>query len=394
MRCSAARREYWPRPRKPRNWTISSPTLQKAQTNRGYDQEAQSQMARLSSAYRFVAQWQDYLSARNSGNIQLAQQTLQNILNNQGNGEGALVPRSEILARNVELATGAKPPSPATPAPPPPVDEATIIASIKSLDDIETAVKALKATDPNNQSQTVNTLSQIAGAYAASKAGMPETLEFTPVNYANYSPAPELERVRAMALRYLLPRYLGAKALPVNPDEPVADYLNRSIDDAASRQDWVLLQRIILAETKITRPQVQGSGPRIFLGALNQEMAGQYASAVFSYSNALRDPDELLPAKVAGDRLAAIKKDHPAEYEEGMKMVNNPPSPSPSMFSNYMMMRTMLQQQEERQQRQRQGQGLPAPGVPGTAAPGHLPAPTPAVTPPASTNAAPIAPAK
>ena len=353
--------------------------LQKAQVSRGYDEpELQAQMARLNTAYQFVASWQDYLSARNSGNLQAAQDTLRNLLNSQRNGEAVLVPRSEILARSVELAVPPKPNAPAA-ATPPPVDVAGILDGIKTLDDMEPALKAMKAI-PNSQSPEAAILSQYVALYAASKSGLPASFDLASGNNYNGAPAPELERIRAMVILYLLPGFLGNNAPTTRPGETVSDYLARAITDAATRQDWSTLQHIIEAETRIARAPALPSGTRSFLAALNQETAGQFASAVTSYQSSLRDPDDFVPAKMVGDRLAAIKKDHPAEYEEGMKAVNNPP-PMPA-YMNPLMMRAMMMQ------------GYPMPGAPSPAPVGHSPTATPAVTPPAITNAAPVTPAK
>jgi hypothetical protein len=62
------------------------------------------------------------------------------------------------------------------------------------------------------------------------------------------------------------------------------------------------------------------------LAGINQEAAEQYSLAVVSYQDALKVSDTTIPAKFIGTRLAAIKQNHPAEYEDGMKMVTSPPS--------------------------------------------------------------------
>jgi len=57
-----------------------------------------------------------------------------------------------------------------------------------------------------------------------------------------------------------------------------------------------------------------------FLAAWNQETAGQYAPAVISYQLALRVPSDSVPVKIIAEHLAAIQRDHPKEYEEGMQL--------------------------------------------------------------------------
>jgi hypothetical protein len=74
------------------------------------------------------------------------------------------------------------------------------------------------------------------------------------------------------------------------------------------------------------------SGPNIAVGVddllagINQEAAGQYALAVVSYQNALKVSDTTIPAKFIGARLAAIKKDHSEDYDDGMRTLTSPPA--------------------------------------------------------------------
>ena len=109
-----------------------------------------------------------------------------------------------------------------------------------------------------------------------------------------------------------------------------------SSPDAVSREDWPLLQKGLTAQTYLNRNSLIGSttagnistGVDSLLAALNQEAAGQYALAVVSYQNALKTSNTNIPAKLIGDKLAAIQKDHPKEYEQGMQLVLSPPAPS------------------------------------------------------------------
>jgi hypothetical protein len=355
--------------------------LQKAQSGTGgYDPDSQPYTNRLTNAYQFVAQWQDYLSARSSGNNQVALETLRNLSNSQRNGD-TFLPRSEILARLAELQKAAPVNSNSGMESPPSNDFTEVYDGIKSLDDLEPALKKLRSQSNMNMNPGAElaTLSLYASLYEASRNGLPPSLQLAPDNYFNPTLPPQFERIKAMLLIYMLPRYIGAGAPAPNPNETVADYLARATDAAEGKQDWVSLQRIIEAETKIARVQQMPQGTHYFLAGLNQEMAGQYTQAVTSYQYALREADDFVPVKVVGDRLAAIKKDHPAEYEEGMK---TPPTP----MYNPAMMRAMM--------------GYPLPGM--NAAPGvnptrpSIPPPTvPATTNiPSTTNSAPVAPAQ
>ena len=294
----------------------------------GYDQDIQALTNRLNNAYQFVAQWQDYLSQRNSGNIQAAQSTLQNLLNSRSVGDSTLVPRSEILARAVALAGPAKATAAGSPsAGAPAIDEESILAGVKTLDDMEPAIRALRVAQPQDTTATQQ-LSQMVDLYAEAKNGLPVPFDFSAYNYNPGTTVPGLVRIKSMLILYLLPRYLGNGVSAPNANETVNNYLQRIVDAAETKEDWSTLQRIITAETRITRLQINPSGSQSFLAGLNQEMAGQYAFAVTSYESALRQPDDFLPVKVVGDRLATIKKDHPADFDAGMKSFQNPPTPA------------------------------------------------------------------
>ncbi len=342
-----------------------------------YDPEAQAQMNRVNSAYQFVAQWLDYLSARDSGNIQAAQDTLRNLSNSNRQGDAALVPRSEILARLVAL-TQTKP-SPAAPEKPPAPDPESIISGIKTLDEMEPALKSLRVLSANNNpTPDTQVLENLIAPYSNANNGMPVTLSPGNQNFYNGNPDPDMDRVKAMLMLYLLPRYIGSGAPATNPGESVNDYLNRAIATTAAKQDWISLQRVIEAEKNMANGQNQTPGTmavRSFFAGLNQEAAGQYSQAVTSYQSALRDPDDAVPAKVIGDRLAAIKKDHPADYDEGMK-------PSTAPFYNPALLRAMM--------------GYPVPGMgiqPGAQMrpPGTV-FPTPSLAPATNATPAPAAP--
>ena len=295
--------------------------------------------------------------------------------------EGSLlVPRSEILARIATLEAQLKQttpgPAPGPPALSPALDP--IIDGIKTLDDLEPAALHAAALTGNNygsaDSYTVARLGQIARCYAEAKNGLPVTLNFTPGNYGNQMATPPgLTRVEAMVLLYLLPRYLAPGAPDPNPGETVTAYLDRVIAAAEAGQDWPLLQRTILAKVQsggAFNPLMGNQlppGVQEFLSGLNQEMAGQYTSAVTSYQNSLRTATDMVPARLIGDRLAAIRKDHAADYAEAEKSAARPVTPGNVYLYNPYATR-----------------GLPNfPGVPAS-----LPSPTPPTPAAKSTPAA------
>lgn len=301
----------------------------------GYDPAVQAENARLAAAYQFVSQWQDYLSYRDTQNTQQEINTLRNLLNNNAGGL-TIVPRSEILARiaplDAQVQAGNVPRPYVQPQPP---DIAPLLDGVKSLDDLAPAIRQVELL-PNNQGYDAAELRQLAFLYGQAKNGLPLSLDTSP-NYINGTAHPAVSRIESMVLLYVLPRLLGPGAPPPNANEQVNDYLVRTITVAEAAQNWTLLQRVLDAQMKIARVQPQTlQGTQNFLAGLNQEMAAQYARAVADYESALTQPDAFTPPRLIADRLAAIKQDHAADYDEGMKTFLRPPVPSyPPGYLNF-----------------------------------------------------------
>ena len=305
--------------------------LQKTQTPQngrfGYDQEIQEVANQVTSAYQFVAQWQDYLSYRNSKNTQEALNALRNLMNSRPAGDVVLMPRSEILARISALGSPAAPVFTPPPVPTlPAIDETVkILNGIKTLDDLVPAFKAVR-TATNGQGYDFAAIAQMAGVYANAQNGLPISLDLNPSN-TNGQPLPELARIKVMLYLYLLPRFIGSHAPAPKPNEAVNDYLKRTLEASEAAQDWETLQLALEAQMKINGINLFNPGEHNFLAGLNQELAGQYSLAVGSYQSSLQNPDNYLPVSVVKDRLAIIQKDHPTEYNEGMDRFLNPPRP-------------------------------------------------------------------
>ncbi|HVJ45101.1 MAG TPA: hypothetical protein VM511_01870, partial [Luteolibacter sp.] len=116
-------------------------------------------------------------------------------------------------------------------------------------------------------------------------------------------------------------------------DETVAAFLDRIAAEAKAREDGALGLRIKELRRILTRTYSYGTqdnrGMDAYVSGQNQETAGEMALAVISYQQALKSGSELVPAKRIGERLEAIKKSHPAEYEKGVeKFLNLSVSPN------------------------------------------------------------------
>ena len=314
--------------------------------------------ARAGAALRFVTQWQDYLSEMVAGNREQSNQTLRSLSQN----EVYLIPRSEILARLHEDGTtiiGAAP----TPAEPvgsaetagPSVVE--IVAGIKTLDELAPGLDALdkisrEEKEPRHAhaAAALTALSPLDQVYRDFRAGQSTRVELPSISlptpgtsYYGGGHSGEVNEALSRAIQdaqlalrrqllvLSLPRYLD---LPpetrAKPGEGPIDFLDRIRAESLKAGDYLGAARA--DETRAilrtgNQTASESSQASQFITANRLEAARQYSLAVASYERALASGTELVPAKVIGDRLDAIKAEHPQEFQQGMDLYLSPPRP-------------------------------------------------------------------
>ena len=106
---------------------------------------------------------------------------------------------------------------------------------------------------------------------------------------------------------------------------------------ARERKDWQFASRIVTATQTaqvgdVLAKSSDSSALNSFLAALNLEKAGEYSLAVNSFQTALKTGSDLIPVEDIGAHLAAIKRDHAADYEAGLQLTVNPPAPRTDSF--------------------------------------------------------------
>jgi len=290
-------------------------------------------LQQFSSAYEFVKQWQNYLAHLATGQTEQARGDLQNLSNNNG-GDG-LLPRSKLLELESPdrlLAQSGKPsPTVSTPA----AQAQAILDGMKTLDDIKPALAKLaplRQGDMAELQSIYGALSEMQQNYEDMKAGLPAQLS---INYSYDQGSVSIPSAirREMFLFALQTRFESFKGSPPGPDEKPVDFVDRVIADATSRQDWELLRRADAARANLTPNLSPGyaafypGGVDSIIAATHQEAAGQFTLAVRSYEQALQNNDPAIPAKIIGDKLAAIQRDHPKEFADGMQLTVTPPAP-------------------------------------------------------------------
>ena len=285
----------------------------------------------FSSACEFVKQWQNYLAHLANGQTDQARSDLQMLSqNNYGDG---LLPRSKLLeleAPDKMLAhTGTVTPVTSTPA----LQAQAILDGMKTLDDIKPALvklEPLRQSDTQELQFVCNELSQMRSNYDDIKAGLPVQSNVAYNYNQNGITVPPVLRTQ-MLLLMLQTRFDSYKGPSPQPGEKPTDYVARVMADATTRQDWALLRDADSARNTLTQNNGLGynissfGGVESIISGSHQEEAGQFALAVRSYEQALQSDDPALPAKIIGDKLAAIQRDHPKEFADGMQLTVSPP---------------------------------------------------------------------
>jgi hypothetical protein len=285
---------------------------------------------RLYDAARFLRQWQNYLWAVEGEKFDNGIRILTDLA--QTEQSPLNVPRSEILARARSLEGKDKAQVDSNAAP--------ILQSIHSLDDLPTALTQLRSgTHPPYQSQAlsnmVNGLEAVCKAYLAFKQGVATTLP--PTYWQTGDTNQIVTRLRAELLLLVLPRILGVEQThPPKTGETVEDYLMRMRAAAVARHDFELLSRTISAAREISS-SIAGPGQSLigqdytsFLywrEGQNAERAKRFFEAALAYRRALSSATPAIPVEFVGERLDAIKKEHPDEFRQATDVIrryNNP----------------------------------------------------------------------
>ena len=309
--------------------------LQKYQNNGingTFTPENQELVQQLVGALEFTKQWQNYLSHTASGQTDQARNDLSSL--SQNNFGLGIIPRSRILAL---LAGQAAAPTGNAPAPTPPVTDAQkIVDGINTLDDLESALGRLNslASQDGLARDYAQHLAPMVEIYDDLKNGLPTNVS---INFMGDVTGPGISaKANSMLLKFILQHYFDtyAGAPPAERETPAA-YSSRVKNDALTGRDWPLLKKTLTVHAYLFRNVAglggaadnEAAGLDDMITGINQDEAGQYALAVASFQTALKAGSLDIPAKFIGEKLDAIKRDHPAEYDAGMETFLAPPAP-------------------------------------------------------------------
>jgi hypothetical protein len=313
-----------------------------ANTSRNsYSNRSSAQSQRLQGTLEIAKRWQDYLFKKENGDLGGARDIIVSLANNSTSD--SLIPRSQILA----LTIGPKPApeKSSTPYVDPgeramernrdkSVDANTKILAaldnVKTLADLDVAIRALRQIKAENapiEIEFLRPMSELQRNYLEFQNGITTTIDFGN-SYGGDNIPPEIIPLRAQLLLLALPRYLGLSE-PAGEKETPYDYLTRVIKDSKAKGNWDVYARATEALRIIgSRPnsfgysrlaETDSSAVKSYLAGVNQEKAGQYASALISYRSALLGTGEDIPPEHIGARIAAIEKEHPEAIQQAKK---------------------------------------------------------------------------
>lgn len=272
--------------------------------------------SKLDAAARFVTRWQVYLAKARAGDLDSAKDILEDL---SSTDEIGLIPRSEILAR-LHRPVPAQAQASIRPA------LMELLDGLRTLDEISPALDKLntwssEGLGPRSELQfAITGLTLLDRTYREFKAGLSTNLDVF-LTEARLCPN-YLMPLRAQLIALVLPRYLGLpEETKPKPGESLHGFLDRVVTDAIAKREYVLAihARQFEYSMKYGPREMQASQAAAFIAAQNQEGAQQYAQAVASYQKTLAIGTDVVPPKAVGDRLTAIQKEHPAEYQEGLQ---------------------------------------------------------------------------
>ena len=205
-----------------------------------------------------------------------------------------------------------------------------LLRSVQRLEDIADAQKAMQALSADSESNPVNTstaaqmLNKIHRFHEDLKAGV--AVSFSMLDPISNGPdAAEYATLRALLIKKALPRVLKleGEALP-REEENATAYLGRMIAESQKKSDWPLLARALDSAQSLQLTGLvttsDSAAFRMLLAGLNQERAQVYSGAVASYLAALRSGSQILQSELIGQKIEAIRKGHPEDYEVGLTL--------------------------------------------------------------------------
>jgi hypothetical protein len=285
---------------------------------------------------KFAASWQEHLVAKAAGADDRARSILGELARADANLPG--VPRSLLLERSYAEAVA----EPAPNARGPVADRfEQVLIACKTLTDLEAKLpeleKAARRTPGNPFADHTQVLEEARGinreyqdakvaeqpqlAIPRQAAAQPRIMQPPLGMQRQGTDSPIVADLRRQLTVFILARQFQSPA--VENDTPDT-YLRRRLAAAREAKDWRAMQRVLDAATTAgARDQLclpsDGAALTHYLGGINLEDAGVARFAVASYVAALKTGSDFVPLEELRTRLAKLRTEAPADYEEGLK---------------------------------------------------------------------------
>jgi len=216
-----------------------------------------------------------------------------------------------------------------------------IVTEIKSLDDLAKAIPSmeeisyfglLNGNQGHDLADFLHDLHNLERTYRELRRGLATSFDL--MSHSLQAPYNGIDLdLRDQLILLALPRLL---LLPdsegVRSDEKAWSYLQRVADQAHATSNWPLLVRTIdvarSLEFTLTFRRTDSTALRLFLAGSNQERAGQYVFAAVSYQEELATGSQVISPEFIRDRLEALRKTHPEEFEQGRSQAWNARRPN------------------------------------------------------------------
>lgn len=292
------------------------------QTRSGSDL-AQRAARKIQSAATFVARWQDYLAQLASGNAKAARSILDRM--DDSGGEYPILTREQIGARISHLPPTEDDQSSAGPSP---LEVARTITTLEQVAPV-LAESVRNSRNDSRFSQLHQQLAEVAYGYAALSQGRyADAMQPALAIQSSHEWSPEVLRLRGKLLEQTLPYLLGLSpdARPADGETP-SDYLLRMAGEAQAEGKWSDVQRYLETYRRVAFPNptpewlsTDIESCESYLAGQSQEAAGQWSRAIASYERAVKLPGKFAPSGTAGERLAALEKEHPEVAGEANRL--------------------------------------------------------------------------
>jgi len=302
--------------------------------------------AQVQQLLEFLRRWQDYLSDAEAGDIHGARQILTQLSSSSRDFSG-LMPRSELLARLNEVQKASGIVKETLPVSPQELETKAreFLRKAKTLEDLAPTLAELErltaaggGVGSSALSSAILAVRTMHRAHEELKKGLAVNISVASLASGSSSGDEEvLAALRGQLLLFALPRLLGLPAAEHDTkSDNVLTFLQRTLEAARNKEDWGLAGRVMDVAQTVNLSAVAVAMDRIalqsFLAARNQERARQFPLAVASYQAALKSGSQIIPAEKIGERLEAIRKDHPAEFDQGIQLALAPPVQPESRF--------------------------------------------------------------